>query len=300
MRHAGFDRWGSLRERLVESAFLLCASVSLLTSVGILAMLLFESVSFFSQVSLFDFLFDVSWTPLFSEKHFGILPLLLGTLLVTLIASLVALPAGLVIAVYLSEFSPSWVRRLVKPVLEVLAGIPTVVYGYFALLTVTPFLQKFIPSLSSFNALSPGLIIGVMVLPMTTSLSEDALRAVPASMREAALALGASRLQTAFQIVLPAAVSGISGAFILALARTIGETMIVSIAAGQQPQFGLNPLAPIQTMTAFIIQVSLGDAPTGTLEFRTIFVVAMVLVLFTLVLNLISERIRIRLRRGGQ
>lgn len=283
-------------ERALQLIFFVCGALSLLTTFGIVAVLIFETVEFFAEVSLLEFLTDTQWTPLFAQKHFGILPLLSGTFLTSAIAILVAMPVGLVCAIYLSEFAPEPVRRKIKPVLEVLAGIPTVVYGYFALLFVTPLLQTFIPTLSGFNALAPGMVMGIMIIPLISSLSEDAMYAVPQSLREAAHALGASRLQVAISVVVPAAFSGIAAAFLLAVSRAIGETMIVAIAAGQQPRLTLNPLVPIETMTAYIVQVSLGDTPTGTLEYRTIFAVGTMLFFSTLILNLFSRSLRERIR----
>jgi phosphate transport system permease protein len=255
-----------------------------------------ETLAFFSEVSIVEFLTGTEWTPLFSEKRFGVLPLVAGTALVSLIAMLVALPAGLLCAIYLSEFAPPAVRRVVKPILEVLAGIPSVVYGYFALLFVTPILQHFMPSLAGFNALGPGIVMGIMILPLVSSLSEDALHAVPNGLREGALAVGSTRLQTTVRVVVPAAFSGISASFILAVSRAIGETMVVAVAAGQQPRLTANPLVPIETMTAYIVQVSLGDTPAGTLEYRTIFAVGMLLFLMTFALNFISNWLRRRFR----
>ena len=283
-------------ERALQLIFFVCGALSLLTTFGIVAVLIFETVEFFAEVSLLEFLTDTQWTPLFAQKHFGILPLLSGTFLTSAIAILVAMPVGLVCAIYLSEFAPEPVRRKIKPVLEVLAGIPTVVYGYFALLFVTPLLQTFIPTLSGFNALAPGMVMGIMIIPLISSLSEDAMYAVPQSLREAAHALGASRLQVALSVVVPAAFSGIAAAFLLAVSRAIGETMIVAIAAGQQPRLTLNPLVPVETMTAYIVQVSLGDTPTGTLEYRTIFAVGTMLFFSTLILNLFSRSLRERIR----
>lgn len=283
-------------ERALQLIFFVCGALSLLTTFGIVAVLIFETVEFFAEVSLLEFLTDTQWTPLFAQKHFGILPLLSGTFLTSAIAILVAMPVGLVCAIYLSEFALEPVRRKIKPVLEVLAGIPTVVYGYFALLFVTPLLQTFIPTLSGFNALAPGMVMGIMIIPLISSLSEDAMYAVPQSLREAAHALGASRLQVALSVVVPAAFSGIAAAFLLAVSRAIGETMIVAIAAGQQPRLTLNPLVPVETMTAYIVQVSLGDTPTGTLEYRTIFAVGTMLFFSTLILNLFSRSLRERIR----
>ncbi|MFO0415686.1 MAG: phosphate ABC transporter permease subunit PstC, partial [Pseudomonadota bacterium] len=273
------------------------ASVSLLTTFGIIAVLTVESVFFFKEVSLGQLLFDSQWTPLFLDKHFGIWPLIAGTILTSIIALAISVPSGLIIAIYLSEFASERARRWLKPCLELLAGIPTIVYGYFALLFITPLLQKVFPSMGSFNALSAGLAMGIMIVPMVASLSEDAIYTVPRSMREGAYALGASKLQMIIGAVLPGAVGGITAAVILAAARAVGETMIVAIAAGQQPLLHFNPLQPVETMTAYIVQVSLGDTPHGTLEYHTLFAVAMMLFLLTLVLNMISMVIRDRFRR---
>jgi phosphate transport system permease protein len=283
-------------EFFIERGLFLCATASVLVTAGIIAVLAVETVAFFSEVSIVEFLTGTEWTPLFSEKRFGVLPLVAGTALVSAIAMLVALPAGLLCAIYLSEFAPPAVRRVVKPILEVLAGIPSVVYGYFALLFVTPILQQFMPSLAGFNALGPGIVMGIMILPLVSSLSEDALHAVPNGLREGALAVGSTRLQTTLRVVVPAAFSGISASFILAVSRAIGETMVVAVAAGQQPRLTANPLVPIETMTAYIVQVSLGDTPAGTLEYRTIFAVGMLLFLMTFALNFISNWLRRRFR----
>ncbi len=287
---------GQYRERTAHVLLFFCGTLSILTTLGIVAVLLFETLAFFREVSLIDFLTDTQWTPLFADKHFGILPLVAGTALTAGIAVCVATPIGLVSALYLSEYATERVRRLVKPVLEILAGVPTVVYGYFALLFITPLLQTVIPSLSGFNALSPGIVIGIMIIPMVSSLSEDAMYAVPQSLREGAYALGSSKLQVAVKVVVPAAFSGIAAALLLGISRAIGETMILAIAAGQQPRLTLNPTVPIETMTAYIVQVSLGDTPTGTIEYRTIFAVGMMLLLGTLALNLVSQWIRQRFR----
>jgi phosphate transport system permease protein len=287
---------GRYRERAAHVFLFFCGTLSILTTLGIVAVLLFETLAFFREVPLLDFLTDTQWTPLFADKHFGILPLVAGTALTAGIAVCVATPVGLVSALYLSEYATERVRHLVKPVLEVLAGVPTVVYGYFALLFVTPLLQTVIPSLSGFNALSPGIVIGMMIIPMVSSLSEDAMYAVPQSLREGAYALGSSKLQVAVKVVVPAAFSGIAASLLLGVSRAIGETMILAIAAGQQPRLTLNPTVPIETMTAYIVQVSLGDTPTGTLEYRTIFAVGMMLFLGTLALNLVSQWIKQRFR----
>ena len=283
-------------EWIIERLLFLCALVSVLTTAGIILVLAIETFEFLREVSIVEFLTGTEWTPLFANRRFGVLPLVVGTMLVSTIAMVVALPMGLLAALYLSEYSPSGVRRIVKPVLEILAGVPTVVYGYFALTFVTPLLQRFMPGLSGFNALSPGLVMGLMILPLVSSLSEDAMRAVPRGLREGSYALGATRMQTALRVVVPAAFSGITAAFILAVSRAIGETMIVAIAAGQQPRLTSNPFVPIETMTAYIVQVSLGDTPQGTLEYRTIFAVGMLLFLMTFGLNLISTWLREKFR----
>jgi phosphate transport system permease protein len=283
-------------EFIIERVLFACALVSVATTFGIVAVLAIESFEFFRIAPLTEFLFGTEWTPLFAEKRFGVLPLVVGTLLVSSIAMAVALPMGLLSAIYLSEYANSRVRRVVRPVLELLAGIPTVVCGYFALLFVTPLLQEFIPGLTAFNALSPGIVMGIMILPLVSSLSEDAMRAVPNGLREGSYALGATRMQTSLRVVVPAAFSGITAAFILAVSRAVGETMIVAIAAGQQPSLTWNPLVQVETMTAYIVQVSLGDTPQGTLEYRTIFAVGMLLFLSTFGLNLVSAWLRQRYR----
>jgi phosphate transport system permease protein len=283
-------------EFLIEWALFLCALVSIGTTAGIIVVLAVETVAFLRDVPITAFLFGTEWTPLFATPRFGVLPLVSGTVLVSAIAMLVALPTGLLSAIYLSEYSAPGVRRVVKPVLEILAGVPTVVYGYFALLFVTPLLQRVIPDLAGFNALGPGIVMGIMILPLVSSLSEDAMQGVPRGLREGSYALGATRMQTSLRVVLPAAFSGITAAFILAASRAIGETMIVAIAAGQQPRLTWNPLVPVETMTAYIVQVSLGDTPQGTLEYRTIFAVGMLLFIGTFLLNLVSAWLRERFR----
>jgi phosphate transport system permease protein len=283
-------------EWIIERLLFLCAALSVMTTAGIIFVLAFETYEFLREVSIVEFLTGTEWTPLFANRHFGVLPLVAGTMLVSSIALVVALPMGVLTAVYLSEYCPAGLRRIVKPILEILAGVPTVVYGYFALTFVTPLLQTFLPGLSGFNALSPGLVMGLMILPLVSSLSEDAMRAVPNGLREGSYALGATRMQTALKVVVPAAFSGITAAFILAASRAIGETMIVAIAAGQQPRLTGNPFVPIETMTAYIVQVSLGDTPQGTIEYRTIFAVGMLLFVMTFGLNLISTWLRERFR----
>jgi phosphate transport system permease protein len=284
------------KEKIIEFILKGSAAITILTTVGIIWVLLSESFTFFKKVSLIDFLTDDQWTPLFANKHFGILPLISGTLLTTVIAVSVALPVGLTIAVYLSEYAPKKFRKIVKPMLEVLAAVPTVVYGFFALMVVTPFLQKLIPELAGFNALSAGIVMGIMIIPFVSSLSEDALQAVPKSLRNASYGLGSTRFQTAFKVMVPAASSGIIVSVILAFSRAIGETMIVAIAAGQQPRLTANPLVPIETITAYIVQVSLGDVPHGSLEYRTIFAAGMTLFVFTFILNNISFWVRKKFR----
>ena len=284
------------KERLIEWLLKGSAIITVLTTVGIIWVLLSESFSFFQVVSIKEFLTDTEWTPLFANKHFGIMPLVAGTMLTTLIAVGVALPLGLIIAIYLSEYAPKGFRRTLKPMLEVLAAVPTVVYGFFALMVVTPLLQKVIPDMAGFNALSAGIVMGIMIIPFVTSLSEDALQAVPKSLRQASYGLGATRLQTSFKVMFPAASSGIVVSVILAFSRAIGETMIVAIAAGQQPRLTGNPLVPIETITAYIVQVSLGDVPHGSLEYKTIFAAGMTLFVFTFLLNNLSFWVRKKFR----
>lgn len=289
-------RVSSRAERALEGGLLTCAMVSVVTTAGIILVLAFETVEFFRVVSPWALISDDEWTPLFAEKHFGIWPLMSGTFLTAAIAMAVALPLGLLAAIYLSEFSPPRLRRWLKPALELLAGIPTIVYGYFALVFVTPALQTIVPGLAGFNSLGAGIVLGVMLIPMISSLSEDALYAVPHSLREGALALGAGRLPTILRVVLPSAMSGIAASVILAVSRAVGETMIVAIAAGQQPRLTLDPRVPVETMTAYVVQVSMGDTPTGTLEYRTIFVVGAVLFLMTFAMNASSHWFKRRFR----
>lgn len=285
-----------IKEKIIEGLLFLSAIASVFITLGIVGVLIFETFEFFKVVSIIEFLTDTQWTPLFAEKHFGILPLFAGTFLTTIIAMVVSLPIGLISAVYLSEYSSQKIRTFVKPVLEILAAVPTVVYGYFALLFVTPLLQFFMPELSGFNSISAGIVMGIMIIPIISSLSEDAMHAVPMSLREGALALGATRFQVALKVVVPAALSGIAASFILGISRAVGETMIVAIAAGQQPRLTLNPLVPIETVTAYIVQVSLGDTPTGTLEYRTIFAAGMSLFVVTFFLNVVSYWLKKRFR----
>lgn len=277
-----------IKEKLIEKALFLSAFITILTTIGIIWVLFIESFSFFKEVSIIDFFTDKEWTPLFAQKHFGILPLLTGTLLTTFIAIAVALPIGLSIAIYLNEYAPSSFRKTIKPLLELLAAVPTVVYGFFALMVVTPFLKIIFPGISGFNALSAGIVMGIMIIPFISSLSDDALYAVPRSLREAAYSMGSTRLQTVFKVTIPAASSGIVASIILAVSRAIGETMIVTIAAGQLPGLSLNPLEPVQTITAYIVQVSSGDVPFDSLEHKTIFAAGISLFALTFILNNIS------------
>jgi phosphate transport system permease protein len=285
-----------IKEGIIETSLFLCALSSVFITISIVIILAYESYGFFKVVSLGEFLTEKEWTPLFFEPKFGILPLVTGTLLTTSIALFVALPLGLMVAVYLSEYAPHRIREIIKPLLELLAAVPTVVYGYFALLFLTPILQQFIPDLSGFNALSPGIIMGIMIIPYVSSVSEDSMKAVPMHIKEGSYAMGATKLQTAFKVVIPAAFSGIAAAFIIGISRAIGETMVVAIAAGMMPNFSVNPLEPVQTLTAYIVQVSLGDVPHGTIEYKTIFAAGITLFLMTLVFNLIGFWLRKRIR----
>ena len=280
------------KEKLIEFILKLSAIVTILTTVGILYVLLSESISFFKEVSIIEFLTNKEWTPSFVKKNFGILPLVTGTLLTTFIAVSVALPVGITIAIYLSEYANRTFKKITKPLLEILAAVPTVVYGFFALVVVTPFLQSFIPNLSGFNSLSAGIVMGIMIIPYVSSLSEDALSAVPKSLRNASYGMGATRLQTSFRVVVPAASSGIIVSVILAFSRAIGETMIVAIAAGQQPRLTADPTVPISTITAYIVQVAKGDVPHNSLEYKTIFAAGISLFILTFLLNNISFYIR--------
>jgi phosphate transport system permease protein len=283
-------------ESVIRWVLRFCGLLSIFTTLGILYVLLSQTILFFQEVPISDFLLDTQWTPLFTDKHFGIWPLVSGTILISVIALAFAIPFGIMAAVYLSEYASTKARKILKPAVEILAGVPTVVYGYFALITVTPILQTFIPGLSSFNALSPGLVMGVMILPTIASISEDALQSVPVKLREASYGLGATKVSTIIRVVIPSAFSGIGAAVILGLARAIGETMIVVIAAGQQPNLTADPREAVATMTTYIVQVSKGDTPTGTLEYRTIFAVGMALFVMTFVINLLSQRLARRYR----
>lgn len=283
-------------EKLIELSLLACALVAIATTVGIVFVLLSESLSFFQQVPLWDFLTDTEWTPLFAEPRFGISVLLSGTLTISLIALVVAVPLGTTSAIYLSEFASPRVREIAKPILELLAGIPTIVFGYFALFFVSPILQKFIPGMGGFNMLSAGLVMGVMIIPYISSISEDAMRAVPMSLREGAYAMGATRFKAAWTVVLPAAFSGVAAAYILAISRAIGETMIVSVAAGMQPNLTFNPTESAATITAYIVQVAKGDVPHGSVGYQTIFAAGLTLFILTLGFNLLGYYLRNKFR----
>lgn len=286
------------KDKLIELILLLAACVSVFTTLGIVYVLISESVFFFSHVSVWDFLTDSQWTPLFDDAHYGISVLLAGTLSSSLVALLVAIPLGTIIAIYLSEFANHTVREVLKPILELLSGVPTIIYGYFALLFVTPLIQKIYPDLPTFNVLSAGLVMGVMIIPYVSSLSEDAMRAVPMSLREGAYAMGSTRFQTAMRVVVPASISGIASAYILGISRAVGETMILAVAAGMQPNLTLNPLEPAATVTSFIVQVALGDLPHGSIGYQTIFAAGLTLLIITLLFNLLGHWMRRRFREA--
>lgn len=287
-------------ESVIGGFLFFCAGVSILTTVGIIGVLVFETLEFLQSVSFTEFLFGTVWTPLFHPPQFGVLPLVTATLITSFIAMLVALPLGMLAAIYLSEYASRRAHSILKPALEILAGVPTVVYGYFALTFVTPLLRDYISDMKVFNGLTAGLVMGIMIIPLVSSLSEDAMNAVPASLREAAYGLGSTKLEVTLRIVVPAALSGIVAAFLLAISRAVGETMIVAIAAGQSTTLQFNPLNPMETMTAFIARVSLGDNPQTSLEFKTIFAVGMLLFLVTFLLNIVSQRVLARFREVYQ
>ena len=291
-------RWRAVRERAIEGILFLAASVSVFTTAGIVYVLVKESALFFSHVPVLDFLTDTQWTPLFDDAHFGIMVLISGTLVSSAVALGVAIPLGTISAIYLSEFSTQRVRELAKPALEMLGGVPTIVYGYFALLFVTPILQWLIPGLPGFNLLSAGLVMGIMIVPYVASLSEDAMRAVPMGLREGAYAMGATRFQTSVRVVAPAAFSGLAAAYILGVSRAVGETMILAVAAGMQPNLTWNPLEPAATITSYIVQVALGDLPHGSVGYRTIFAAGLTLLLITLTFNILGHLLRQRYREA--
>jgi len=292
----GYSFRRHLHEKFIETFLFMSAMLSIAIMLAIIVMLVKESFIFFQHVSIWEFITDTQWTPLFDDAHYGIMPLISGTVVSSLIALLVALPLGTIIAIYLSEFAPFTVREMAKPFLELLGGVPTVVYGYFALLFVTPLLQIVFPELPGFNLLSAGLVMGIMIIPYVSSMTEDAMRAVPMNLREGSYAMGATRFQTAIRVVMPAAFSGIAAAYILGISRAVGETMVVAIAAGMQPNLTWNPMEPAATITAYIVQVSLGDLPHGSIGYQTIFAAGLTLLLITLIFNIIGHVLRKRYR----
>jgi len=287
-----------LSELLIEALLFGAAAVSVLTTIGIMYVLISESIHFFSNVSIVDFLTDTQWTPLFDDAHFGIMVLVSGTLVSSAVALLLAIPMGTVIAIYLSEFANAKVREVAKPILELLGGIPTIVFGYFALLIVTPLLQKILPELPGFSLLSAGLVMGIMIVPYIASLSEDAMRSVPMALREGSYAMGATKLYTAIHVVVPAAFSGLAASYILAISRAVGETMILAVAAGMQPNLTWNPTEPAATITSYIVQVALGDLPHGSIGYQTIFAAGLTLILITLVFNILGQWLRRKFREN--
>ena len=292
----GRNRTRDLKEGAINALLFACAGFSTLVTAGIVLVLLSETIGFFAEVSIVEFLTGTRWTPTFQDQNFGILPLLVGSLQVAAGAAVVAVPVGLLTAIFLSEYAAEGLRRVLKPILEVLAGIPTVVYGYFALTYITPKLRLILPQTDIFNAASAAIVVGIMIIPTIASLSEDALRAVPSALREGAYALGATKLEVATQVVVPGALSGVLASFILGISRAVGETMAVTIAAGNLPNLTMNPLESVQTMTAYIVQVSLGDTPQGTLVYRSLFAVGMTLFVITLAMNILSQWIMARFR----
>jgi len=288
-----------LKEKIIHLILFLFALIPIITVVGIITILFTETYSFLQEVPVLDFLTGTRWSPLLKPKSFGVLPLLAGTLLVTIGAMIFALPIGLGMAIYLGEYAPRRVKKVVKPLIEILAGIPTVVYGYLALLFITPIIRSILPETNIFNALSASIAVAIMILPMIASLSEDAMSAVPRYLREGAYAMGANKYEAITRVVMPAAFSGIAASFVLALSRAIGETMIVTLAAGATPRLTLNPLESIQTITAYIVQVSLGETPRGTIEYKSIFAVGSVLFIITLLVNLSAQRLIKRASKGA-
>lgn len=284
----------NLKEKIIELGLLFSAVFAVFVTTAIVYVLVSEAIPFFSHVSLYDFLTDTVWTPNYSIKHYGIMALVSGTLTTTFIALLVAVPLGTITAIYLSEFASHKVRETIKPILELLVGVPTVVFGYFALMLVTPLLQQIYPDLTTFNMLGPGIVMGIMIVPYIASVSEDAMRAVPMSMREGAYAMGATRFQTAVKVIAPAATSGIVASYILAISRAVGETMIVAIAAGQQPTFTFNPVDSAATITAYIVSVALGDLEHGGIGYQSIFAAGLTLLIMTLMLNILGHWVRKR------
>ena len=286
----------NVKERIIEFILMLAALSATFTTFAIVGILLYESLGFFKTVSLVEFLTGTEWTPLFEDAHYGIMPLVAGTLTTSAVALMIAVPIGTISAIYLSEFASHKVREIVKPILELLVGVPTVVFGFFALLFVTPLLQKIYPDLPGFNMLSAGLVMGIMIIPYIASVAEDAMRAVPMSMREGSYAMGATRFQTAIRVVTPAAVSGIVAAYILAISRAVGETMVVAVAAGQQPNLTFNPIESAATITAYIVQVAMGDLPHGSVGYQSIFAAGLVLFVMTLVFNILGHLVRKKFR----
>jgi phosphate transport system permease protein len=288
----------NVSERIIEAILFSAAAVSVLTTLGIVYVLVSESIFFFQHVSIVEFLTDTQWTPLFDDAHFGIMVLVSGTLVSSFVALAVAIPMGTIIAIYLSEFANPKVREIAKPILELLGGIPTIVFGYFALLIVTPVLQKIFPELPGFSLLSAGLVMGIMIVPYVASLSEDAMRAVPMSLREGAFAMGSTRLYTALHVVVPAAFSGLAASYILGISRAVGETMILAVAAGMQPNLTWNPMEPAATITSYIVQVALGDLPHGSIGYQTIFAAGLTLLLITLCFNILGQWLRRKFREN--
>jgi phosphate transport system permease protein len=291
-----FLRRRALVAHVMKAILFLAGALSVFITAAIVYVLLYDSLLFFKEVSIINFLTDTEWTPVFENPKFGIITLVSGTLMTTFVGLAVAVPAGTILSIYLSEFAGHGLREVIKPILEVLAGVPTVAFGYFALFFLTPIFQIFIPNLSSFNLLVPGIVIGVMILPYIVSVAEDAMRAVPDALREGAFALGFTRFQTAIRVVIPGAFSGVTAAYLLGMSRAVGETMVVAIAAGQQPRIALNPLEGAATITAYIVQISLGDLPHNSLAYLTIFVAGLTLFVMTLVFNLLAFWLRKRYR----
>lgn len=288
----------NVKERVIEFILMLAALTAVATTFAIVTILVVESLGFFKTVSLTDFFTDTEWTPLFEDAHYGIMPLVAGTLTTSMIALAVAIPVGTIGAIYLSEFASHKTREIVKPVLELLVGVPTVVFGYFALFFVTPLLQNIFPDLPGFNMLGPGIVMGIMIVPYISSVAEDAMRAVPMSMREGSYAMGATRFQTAIRVVTPAAISGIVAAYILGISRAVGETMVVAVAAGQQPNLTFNPMESAATITAYIVQVALGDLPHGSIGYQSIFAAGLVLMIMTLTFNILGHMVRKKYREN--
>jgi phosphate transport system permease protein len=285
-------------EKIISKILVALGVISILTTLGIIFALFEETVAFFGEVSPIEFLIGTKWTPLFEPAHFGVLPLVMGTLLIVVVSSIISIPVGLGSAIYLSEYAPKKVRKVLKPLLEILAGVPSIVYGYFAVTAITPIIRIIFPDAGVFNALSAGIAVGIMTIPMVSSLSEDAMMAVPDSLRQGAYGLGSTKFEVAVKIVIPAAFSSIVASFILAISRAIGETMIVAMAAGSTPKMTLNPLESIQTMTGYIVQVSMGDVPYGSTAYKTLFAVATLLFIITFSLNIFSRYIIKKFRRA--